>query len=72
METTNEADERERERDQGQKSAYRHAGHSNYSQRKTFAESAVQTRHTTASAAMSLMCADHASPIQIPCSSDTA
>ena len=43
-----------------------------YSQRKTFAESAMQTTKTTASAATSPRCADHASPFQMPCSSDTA
>jgi hypothetical protein len=43
-----------------------------YSQRKTFAESAVQTANTTASAATSPTWADHASPFQIPWSSGTA
>jgi hypothetical protein len=37
-----------------------------YSQRNTFAESAVQTKKTTASAATSPACADHVSPFQIP------
>ncbi len=41
-------------------------------QRNTFAESAVHTRHTAASAATSPMCADHASPFQMPWSSETA
>src|ERR1700686_3860693 len=39
---------------------------SSYSQRKTFADSAVHTTNPNASAAKSLMCADHASPVQIP------
>ncbi len=39
-----------------------------YSQRKTFAESAVQTTNTTVSAMISPTCADHASPLQIPSS----
>ena len=43
-----------------------------YSQRNTFAESAVQTANMTARAATSLVCADHASPFHIPWSSDTA
>ena len=43
-----------------------------YSQRKTFAESAVQTRKTRASAATSLKNADHGSPFQIPPSRETA
>ena len=43
-----------------------------YSQRKTFAESAVQTRNTRASAATSPKCADHGSPCQIPASRETA
>jgi hypothetical protein len=42
-----------------------------YSHRNTFAESAVQTTKTKASAATSPTCADHASPLQIPSSSDT-
>jgi hypothetical protein len=42
-----------------------------YSQRNTFAESAVHTTNTTASAATSPTCAHHASPFQIPSSSDT-
>src|SRR5450755_990420 len=37
-----------------------------HSQRNTFAESAVQIANTTANAATSPMCADHASPFQIP------
>ena len=37
-----------------------------YSQRNTFADSAVQTKKTAASATTSPMCADHASPFQIP------
>src|ERR1700680_37203 len=41
------------------------------SRRNTFAESAVQTTSTTASAATSPIRADHASPFQIPASSDT-
>src|ERR1022692_4384168 len=44
----------------------------NYSQRNTFAESAVQTANTTTRAATSPRWADHASPFQIPWSSDTA
>ncbi len=43
-----------------------------YSQRNTFAESAVQTANTTTRAATSPMCADHASPFQMPWSSATA
>lgn len=43
-----------------------------YSQRNTFAESAVQTTNTTTSPATSPLCADHASPLQIPCSKETA
>jgi hypothetical protein len=43
-----------------------------YSQRNTFAESAVQTAKTTASAATSPTCADHVSPFQIPWSRGTA
>jgi hypothetical protein len=43
-----------------------------YSQRNTFAESAVQTTNTTASAATSPMCANHGSPFHIPSISDTA
>jgi|SRR5580693_1333604 hypothetical protein len=43
-----------------------------YSQRNTFAESAVQTTKTTANAATSPTCADHASPFQIPWSRGTA
>src|SRR5580658_2489818 len=43
-----------------------------YSQRKTFAESTVQTRNTRASAATSPKCADHGSPCQIPPSRETA
>lgn len=43
-----------------------------YSQRKTFAESAVQTTNTRTNAAMSPTCADQASPSQIPRSRDTA
>src|SRR5580698_1244426 len=43
-----------------------------YSQRKTFDDSAVQIANTTTSAATSPMCADHASPLKIPSSSDTA
>jgi len=43
-----------------------------YSQRNTFVESAVQTRNTTINAATSPTCANHASPLQIPSSSDTA
>jgi hypothetical protein len=43
-----------------------------YSQRNTFAESAVHTINTPASAATSPTCAHHASPFQIPSSSDTA
>src|ERR1700722_15808888 len=42
-----------------------------YSHRNTFAERAVQTTKTKASAATSPTCADHASPLQIPSSSDT-
>ena len=43
-----------------------------YSQRNTFAERAVQAKKTKANAATSPMCADHASPLQIPSRSDTA
>src|SRR5450755_4118937 len=43
-----------------------------YSQRNTLAESAVHTINATASAATSRACAHHASPFQIPSSSDTA
>ena len=43
-----------------------------YSQRNTFAESAVQIAKTTTSAATSPMCVDHASPFRIPSRSDTA
>ena len=43
-----------------------------YSQRNTFAESAVQIANTTTSAATSPMCADHASPFKIPSRSETA
>jgi hypothetical protein len=43
-----------------------------YSQRKTLAESAVQTKNTRASAATSPKCADHRSPCQIPPSRETA
>ena len=43
-----------------------------YSQRNTFAESAVQMTKTTARAATSPTCADHVSPIQIPWRSATA
>ena len=43
-----------------------------YSQRNTFAESAVHTINATASAVRSRVCAHHASPFQIPSSSDTA
>ena len=43
-----------------------------YSQRNTFAETAVHTINATASAVRSRACADHASPFQIPSSSDTA
>ena len=43
-----------------------------HSHRKTFADSAVNTTITNASAATSPACADHASPFQIPLSSDTA
>jgi len=37
-----------------------------HSQRKTFADSAVQTRNTMASAATSLLWVHHPSPFQIP------
>ena len=37
-----------------------------YSQRNTFADSAVQKKKNAASAATSPTCADHASPFQIP------
>ena len=43
-----------------------------YSQRKTLAESAVQTANNTASAATSPTWVDQASPFQIPWSSGTA
>src|SRR5579864_2605741 len=43
-----------------------------YSQRNTFADSAVQIAKMTISAKMSPMCADHASFFQIPWSRDTA
>src|SRR5580704_1269024 len=43
-----------------------------YSQRNTFAESAVNTANTTASAAKSPRCAAHASPFHMPASNDTA
>jgi hypothetical protein len=43
-----------------------------YSQRKTFAESAVQTANTTVNATISPRCADHASPFKIPSSRETA
>ena len=49
-----------------------HSGAGNYSQRNTFAETAVQIANTTTSATMSPMCADHASPFRIPSRSDTA
>jgi hypothetical protein len=45
---------------------------SDYSQRNTFAESAVQATNTRTRAAMSPTWTDHASPFQIPWSSDTA
>jgi len=45
---------------------------SGYSHRNTFAESAVHTMNVTASAVRSRACAHHASPFQIPSSSDTA
>jgi hypothetical protein len=43
-----------------------------YSQRKIFAETAVQMMNTMMSAATSTTWADHLSPLQIPCSSETA
>jgi hypothetical protein len=43
-----------------------------YSQRKTFAETAVQMMKMMIRAATSTACADHVSPLQIPCSSETA
>ena len=43
-----------------------------YSQRNTFAETAAHTTNTTPRAATSPMCADHASPFQIPWRSGTA
>jgi hypothetical protein len=45
---------------------------SSYSQRKTFAESAVQTINPRIRAVTSRTWADHASPFQIPSRSDTA
>src|ERR1700733_8081242 len=42
-----------------------------YSQRNTFADSAVHTTNTADSAARSARCADHRSPLHIPSSSDT-
>jgi hypothetical protein len=42
-----------------------------YSQRNTFADSAVHTINTPASAAKSPRCADQVSPFQMPASSDT-
>src|ERR1700679_1311459 len=50
----------------------RRSSTSRYSQRNTFAESAVHTANTAASAATSPKCARHGSPFQIPSSSDTA
>jgi hypothetical protein len=43
-----------------------------YSQRKTFAESAIQTTNATDNATISPMCANHESPFQIPSSNETA
>jgi hypothetical protein len=43
-----------------------------YSQRKTFAESAVQATNATTSAATSVRCDDHASPFHMPSISATA
>jgi hypothetical protein len=43
-----------------------------YSQRNTFAESAVHTMNPRTRATMSRACVHHASPFQIPSSSETA